>query len=72
MRTKHNFIKTTYVTCDSCGYNNKKDRFQAYGTCLGCGKILDDKVYFKAQLIKKSFRKAKITGTKISAKHLIF
>ena len=50
MKSKHKFINDLFVTCDKCGYHNFKDRFQAFGTCLGCGKILDERIYFKAKL----------------------
>ena len=66
------FIDDLYITCDECGYNNLKERFQAFGTCLHCGKILDKKVYFKSQLIRRSIRVARIRGEKPSVRHLIF
>ena len=72
MKSKHKFIEDLYIHCDECGYNNEKIRFNAFGTCLHCGKVLDERVYFKAQLIRKSIRKARITGNKVSARHLIF
>lgn len=56
------FIVNNFVTCDECGYNNQKDRFQAYGTCLHCNKVLDDKVYFKAQLRKQVFKRPSVRG----------
>lgn len=46
------FIKKEFITCKYCGYNNKLKRFQHYGVCLNCGKVLDEKVYFKAQYYK--------------------
>lgn len=48
--SKEKFIDDLFITCDECGYNNEKDRFQAFGTYLHCGKILDSRVYFKATL----------------------
>ena len=72
IKNQKKFIEDLYITCDQCGYNNLKDRFQAFGTCLHCGKVLDKKVYFKSQLIKKSIRKARIEGRKVSSRHLIF
>lgn len=68
----HKFIEDLYVTCNECGYNNLKNRFQAFGTCLHCGKILDKKVHFKAELIKRSRRNARIKGERPSLRHLIF
>ena len=50
---KKKFIENLFIVCDNCGYNNFKNRFQEYGTCLRCGKVLDKKVYFKAQMKKK-------------------
>ena len=72
MRVSKEKLMQDFITCDKCGYNNKKERFQAFGTCLGCGKILDDRVYFKAQLLKKSIRKARIQGKQTTQRNLIF
>lgn len=69
---KKRFVDELFITCDDCGYNNLKDRFQAFGTCLNCGKILDKKVYFKSQMIRRSIRIARIRGEKPSVRHLIF
>ena len=49
------FVKDNYITCE-CGYNNEKHRFENYGTCLRCGKILDDKIYIYSLLRKKNRR----------------
>lgn len=69
---KRKFVDDLFITCDECGYNNEKTRFQAFGTCLRCGKVLDDRIYFKANLIKKSIRTVRIRGLKPSVRHLIF
>lgn len=47
------FLKANYVTCNHCGYNNEKARLRQYGTCLNCGKILDEKMYFMIEMMKK-------------------
>ncbi len=39
--------------CDECGYGNNNDFLKFSGVCHGCGKILDEKAYFKAQMNKK-------------------
>lgn len=49
---KEEFMKKNFVTCE-CGYNNEKSRFYGYGLCLKCGKILDTKIYFKAEMRKR-------------------
>lgn len=51
------FVKDNYITCE-CGYNNEKHRFENYGTCLRCGRVLDPKKYLMKLLkIKnRSFR----------------
>lgn len=36
-----------FLECPYCGYNNERQRFYRYGTCLRCHKILDKKVYLK-------------------------
>jgi len=45
--------KLDNIKCDVCGYQNHKYFVQQSGVCHLCGKILDDKVYFKAQMNKK-------------------
>lgn len=39
--------------CDKCGYGNNSDYVKYSGVCHGCGKILDEKAYFKQQMNKK-------------------
>ena len=51
-KTTKQFVSERYVTC-SCGYNNEKGRLRFFGTCLRCGKILDERVNFKRQIINK-------------------
>jgi len=41
------------IKCDVCGYYNHVDYVKYSGECHGCGKILDEKAYFKAQMNKK-------------------
>lgn len=41
------------VRCDICGYHNKVEFLRYSGVCHCCGKILDDKAYFKSQMNKK-------------------
>jgi len=41
------------IKCEKCGYQNNKDYVQYSGVCHLCGKILDEKAYFKQQLNKK-------------------
>ena len=57
---KEDFIKSRFITCKYCGYNNDKQRLRQYGTCLKCGKVLDEKLYFMIRmqkLIKNNERK---------------
>lgn len=72
MRVSKEKMMEEYITCDECGYNNKKERFQAFGTCLGCGKILDERTYFKAQMFKKSIRVGRINGKRVTERNLPF
>lgn len=44
------FIKDNFTICPCCGYYNKKEYFNNYGTCLNCGKILNQKKYFERKL----------------------
>ena len=41
------------IFCDECGYGNNSDYVKYSGVCHGCGKVLDEKAYFKAQMNKK-------------------
>ena len=45
-KTKEEFLNDYYITC-SCGYNNEKKRLENFGTCLLCGKVLDQKAHFR-------------------------
>lgn len=38
-----------FVICE-CGYNNQPENVARYGTCRGCGKVLDEKVVFKREM----------------------
>ncbi len=49
---KEEFMRKNYTTCKYCEYNNEKSRLQKYGTCLKCGRVLDDRIYFKIQAMK--------------------
>ena len=51
--SKEEFIKKHYCTCKKCDYNNERGRLNQYGTCLKCGEILDKKIYFKIQMMKR-------------------
>lgn len=51
--SKEEFMKKRFITCKNCGYNNERSRFLQYGTCLNCSEILDEKVYFKIEMLKK-------------------
>ena len=55
--TRDEFIKERYITCQNCGYNNNKQRLEIYGTCLCCGKIIDERTYFKKKLGGKLYVK---------------
>lgn len=67
---KQKFIEENFVTCKYCGYNNYKNRFQAFGKCLCCGKVIDDKVYFKAKLCKMAGIKNKHNRENCTFKNL--
>lgn len=49
--------KLTFIICPFCGYNNELTRFQLYGTCLRCHKIVDKKVYLKRRLWEANHRR---------------
>jgi len=73
MKTNHEeFMEELYITCNECGYNNLKRRFENYGTCLRCGKILDKKVHFKAELGRLARRTCRSRTRKASRSLLYF
>ena len=41
------------IKCDICGYQNHKRYVDVSGVCHLCGKILDEKAYFKKQMSEK-------------------
>lgn len=49
--------KLNFVVCQYCGYNNEFNRFQNYGTCLRCHKIVDPKTYIKRKLWEANHRR---------------
>ena len=57
--------KELIIQCDICGYNNLKQYVKYSGVCHCCGKILDDRAYFKQQMNKKMrlWRNKKILKT---------
>ena len=46
-------IKEENIKCDICGYQNHKCYVERSGVCHLCGKILDEKAYFKAKMRTK-------------------
>lgn len=51
--TKKEFMEKNFVVCPYCHYNNEKNRFYQFGTCLKCSKIIDEKVYFTIEMRKR-------------------
>lgn len=49
--------KLNFVVCQFCGYNNEFNRFQNYGTCLRCHKIIDPKIYLRRKLWESKHRR---------------
>lgn len=41
------------IKCDICGYQNHEYYVKESGVCHLCGKILDERAYFKSQMNKK-------------------
>ena len=40
------------IKCE-CGYQNHKENVERYGTCRGCGKVLDPQAKFKYEMYTK-------------------
>ena len=55
----NDFIKKEYVVCPFCGYNNEKERFTYFGTCLRCNKIIDKKLYLKRRIYESQRKELK-------------
>jgi len=72
MRISKDKMMERYIVCDKCGYNNEKERFQAFGTCLKCKKILDKRIYFRAEMIRRSLRAGRIKGERVNMRSLPF
>lgn len=41
-----------FIKCE-CGYNNKSWNVKTYGTCTGCGKVLDKQAKFRHDMYNK-------------------
>lgn len=41
-----------FIKCE-CGYNNKPYNVKTYGTCTGCGKVLDKQSKFRYDMYNK-------------------
>jgi len=50
---KKKMVELKNIKCDVCGYQNHDYYVKKSGVCHLCGKVLDDKAYFKAQMNKK-------------------
>lgn len=46
---KKNYKDLGNIICE-CGYQNHKEHVARYGTCKGCGKVLDDKAKLKYEM----------------------
>lgn len=45
-------IKLNLIKCE-CGYQNQYFNVKRYGTCRGCGKVLDEKAKFQYEMINR-------------------
>lgn len=66
---RNEFIEKNYITCE-CGYNNRKNRLENFGTCLRCGKIIDERSYFKRKLGGNLYGKKEKRAIRSSIKNL--
>lgn len=51
---KEEWLRTNFIVCPKCGYNNEKKRNVLYGKCLRCGEVLDKKTYLRYLLYKSN------------------
>lgn len=49
---KEDWLNKNFVICD-CGYCNNKRAVDYFGDCICCHKVLNERAYFKHQLIEK-------------------
>lgn len=64
------WLEENFVVCQ-CGYFNNKRAVDFYGNCICCGRILNDRAWFKRKLVPK----IKVKGDEICLKkysHLHF
>lgn len=47
---KQREFHNTNVICENCGYQNHKENVKLYGTCRGCGRILDPQAKMKYEM----------------------
>ena len=66
---RNEFIEKKYITCE-CGYNNRKNRLENFGTCLRCGRIIDERSYFKRKLGGNLYGKKEKRAIRSSIKNL--
>ena len=52
-RKKTSHKEKPNIVCDVCGYGNKYYWVKRSGVCNGCGKVLDEKAYFKKTMMDK-------------------
>lgn len=45
------FKQLVFIKCPYCGYNNKKENVNKYGTCTGCKKTIDGRAKYKYEMI---------------------
>lgn len=48
MNKKEKYVEL--IKCE-CGYNNKPENIRRYGTCTGCGKVLNEKYKFEYEMV---------------------
>ena len=53
MRYEKDKVKIDFKVCEHCGYNNHPRRVSFYGTCLRCGKVIDEKTKFIHDMYNK-------------------
>ena len=66
-KDKKKFIEDLkLVQCPKCGYQNRQDSYYLYGTCTGCGYVLNEQNKFRHDMYNKLklWRKDKKDETK--------
>lgn len=56
---RNEFFEKNFIKCPNCGYLNRKEAVDKWGTCLSCKTVLDKKAKLKFELRERKVLKWK-------------